>query len=111
MLVIQNLIFFNIIFFIGRGLNIFFELYFTKNKKYEYFGIRKDYFYPIFTFFILGNLSFIINFFAPLQNNFLLIIISIFIGMVTLVPIIGYILIICGILIPSYVLYINYYKE
>ncbi len=79
MLVIQNLIFFNIIFFIGRGLNIFFELYFTKNKKYEYFGIRKDYFYPLFTFFILGNLSFIINFFAPLQNNFLLIIISIFI--------------------------------
>mgnify|MGYP001275921527 FL=1 len=40
-----------------------------------------------------------------------IIIISIFIGMVTLVPIIGYILIICGILIPSYVLYINYYKE
>ena len=44
MLVIQNLVFFNIIFFIGRGLNIFFELYFTKNKKSEYFGIRKNYY-------------------------------------------------------------------
>ena len=79
MLIIQNLIFFNLIFFIGRGLNIFFELYFKKNNNSEYFGIRKEYFYPIFTFFILGNLSFILNFFVPLRNNFLFIILSLFI--------------------------------
>ena len=37
--------------------------------------------------------------------------ISIFIGLLTIVPVLGYILIICGIVIPSYLLYVNYYKE
>jgi hypothetical protein len=40
-----------------------------------------------------------------------IIITSTLMGIVILLPIVGYILIICGILIPSYVLYINYYEE
>tara|TARA_Y100001937_G_C6879844_1_gene224237 strand:+ start:240 stop:401 length:162 start_codon:yes stop_codon:yes gene_type:complete len=37
--------------------------------------------------------------------------ISTFIGVLTVLPIVGYILIILGIAIPSYLLYINYYEE
>jgi len=37
--------------------------------------------------------------------------ISTFIGVLTILPIVGYILIILGIVIPSYLLYLNYYEE
>jgi len=37
--------------------------------------------------------------------------ISTFIGVLTILPVVGYILIICGIVIPSYLLYVNYYEE
>tara|TARA_B100001758_G_C18137282_1_gene467057 strand:+ start:224 stop:385 length:162 start_codon:yes stop_codon:yes gene_type:complete len=37
--------------------------------------------------------------------------ISTFIGIITILPFLGYILIICGIVIPSYIIYKNYYKE
>ncbi len=37
--------------------------------------------------------------------------ISLFLGILTLFPILGYILIISGIIIPPYFLYKNYYEE
>jgi hypothetical protein len=41
----------------------------------------------------------------------IIMVISLFMGILTLLPVVGYILIICGITIPSYLLYKNYYKE
>ena len=35
--------------------------------------------------------------------------VSTFIGILTILPTVGYILIVCGMLIPSYLLYKNYY--
>ncbi len=79
MLLIQNLIFFNIVFFIGRGLFIFFAMLLKKDPAEKLFGLDSYAFYPLITFFVLGNFSFILNFFLPIKNNFVLYFLLIFI--------------------------------
>lgn len=77
MLILQNLLFYNLIYFVGRG----FYLSFVKDKNIKHkkiFGIDISIFFPILTFFLLGNFSFLIHFFVPIKDNIPIFIISLF---------------------------------
>ena len=79
MLIIQNFVFYNLIFFIGRGIFVFFRDFSNKKEIKNFFGINVEYFFPIITFFLIGNISFVANFFIPIKNNVIFIFLLIFI--------------------------------
>ena len=79
MLIIQNFVFYNLIFFIGRGIFVFFRDFSNKKEIKNFFGINVEFFFPIITFFLLGNISFVANFFIPIKNNITFIFLLIFI--------------------------------
>ncbi len=78
MLIIQNILFFNLIYFVGRGIFIFFEFITKKEIKKVLFGSDVHLFYPLITFFFIGNISFVLNFFLPIKNNFVFYFLCIF---------------------------------
>ena len=56
--------------FSGRSLILLTSYLFTKKLKipYEIFNTKSSIFYPIFGYFIVGNLLVIFNFFVPLNS-------------------------------------------
>tara|TARA_B100000161_G_scaffold45655_1_gene28694 strand:+ start:212 stop:1846 length:1635 start_codon:yes stop_codon:yes gene_type:complete len=78
MLILQNILFFNFLYFIGRGFFILLNTFVLKKDYKSFFGLKKELYYVLFSIFIIGNLSFLLNFFIPLQNNIILFLVSIF---------------------------------
>ena len=78
MLILQNILFFNFLYFIGRGFFILLNTFVLKKDYKSFFGLKKELYYVLFSIFIIGNLSFFLNFFIPLQNNIVLFLVSIF---------------------------------
>ena len=78
MLILQNILFFNFLYFIGRGFFILINTFVLKKGCESFFGLKKELYYVLFSIFIIGNLSFFLNFFIPLENNIVLFLVSIF---------------------------------
>ena len=78
MLILQNILFFNFLYFIGRGFFILINTFVLKKGCESFFGLKKELYYVLFSVFIIGNLSFFLNFFIPLENNIVLFLVSIF---------------------------------
>ena len=78
MLILQNILFFNFLYFIGRGFFILINTFVSKKDYESFFGLKKELYYVLFSVFIIGNLSFFLNFFIPLENNIVLFLVSIF---------------------------------
>ena len=75
MVLIQFFGFFYLTYFIGRGLKV---LTCINHKNYVdkyFFGIKENFFYPIYSLFFVGNLIVISNFFVKSSNIFIKIII------------------------------------
>lgn len=80
---------FSLSFYIfSRGILVFFKSIFKKNwsiDKLEFYGIPIFIFYPIFSLFIIGNLSVVANFFIPIKElNLIWICVLIFLGLINL---------------------------
>lgn len=70
-----------ILFLIGRGVVICFnlksqDLYFLENKKF--INLELKYFYPIIALFVIGNFNVFLNFFIPINRNFVFIFLFLF---------------------------------
>jgi len=73
-----------ILFLIGRGIVISFNLksqdfYFLENKKF--INLEFKYFYTIITLFLIGNFNVFLNFFIPINRNFVLIFLFLFLSL------------------------------
>lgn len=80
---------FSLSFYIfSRGILVVFKSILKKNwsiDKLEFYGIPIFIFYPIFSLFIIGNLSIVANFFIPIKElNLIWICVLIFLGLINL---------------------------
>ncbi len=71
MVTIQFLIFLSIVYFIGRGIKISINYFEETPLDKEYFGLKENFYYPIYALFFIGNLIVITNFFVK-STNFLI---------------------------------------
>ena len=69
---------YNLLFFTGRGFAISVSKLLGIKLKESVFGVFHENFYIIYTLFLIGNLSFLLNFFTPINKFIVLIPISIF---------------------------------
>ena len=69
---------YNLLFFTGRGFAISVSKLSGIKLKESVFGVFHENFYIIYTLFLIGNLSFLLNFFTPINKFFVLIPIFIF---------------------------------
>ena len=69
---------YNLLFFTGRGFAISVSKLLGIKLKESVFGVFHENFYIIYTLFLIGNLSFLLNFFTPINKFIVLIPIFIF---------------------------------
>ena len=69
---------YNLLFFTGRGFAISVSKLLGLKLKESVFGVFHENFYIIYTLFLIGNLSFLLNFFTPINKFIVLIPIFIF---------------------------------
>ena len=73
-----SIVFYNLLFFIGRGFAISVSKLLGIKLKENIFGVFHENLFVIYTLFLIGNLSFLLNFFIPINQLIVLIPISIF---------------------------------
>ena len=73
-----SIAFYNLLFFIGRGFAISVSKLLGIKLKENIFGVFHENLFVIYTLFLIGNLSFLLNFFIPINQLIVLMPISIF---------------------------------
>ena len=77
-LIVQFLIFYGYLYLVGRG---FSKLIFKNNINNKLFLVFKfNNFYVVFSLILIGNISFLVNFFIPVTNLIFLTVTLIFIS-------------------------------